>query len=484
MKTFERTSLSLRGNPERVLCRLFIPGEEELINGHSRIPQVLQRALSLKEEVVVRTLHTVEKQFESRHKNIKGQFDSHFKAVSHLVKEPISDERKALIGAFFTQEYALEGAAYFNPSMVPFPEEGDADPNIFRFILSVRAVGEGHISTIVFRSGYISNDGQIHIDPASPFASTRARRFTVLRNRLVRQAALEAGVDSADLELVLAMLPDKFTPEDLMASLTQLDLAGVRHTPSAELIKAMDDIARSSYETDFPDDSDLSERVLWPVAPDERRGMEDARFVRLEDEDEPVRYRASYTAYDGAAVNTRVMETDDFQSFSSMAMTGVATQNKGLAFFPRKISDSYCALSRHDREFISLTFSSDGYHWNDVQPLLGAQQPWELVHMGNCGSPIEIDEGWLVLTHGAGPMRRYCIGALVLDKKDPSKVIGRLPEPLIEPTEEERNGYVPNVVYSCGGIVHQGRLIIPYGVSDWQIRFSTVEVSEILSALQ
>jgi len=484
MKTFQRTSLSLHGDSERVLCRLFIPGEEELINGHSRIPQVLQRALSLKEDVVVRTLHTVEKQFESRHKNLKGQFDAHFRAVSHLVKEPISDERKALIGAFFTQEYALEGAAYFNPSIVPFPNEGEEDSDTLRFILSVRAVGEGHISTIVFRSGFISSDGQINVDPASPFASTRAKRFTVLRNRLVRQAALEAGVDSADLELVLAMLPDKFTPEDLMASLTQLDLAGVRHTPSAELIRAMDEIARSSYESDFPHDSDLSERVLWPVAPDERRGMEDARFVRLEDEDEPVRYRASYTAYDGSSVNTRVIETDDFQSFSSMPMTGVAVQNKGLAFFPKRIADRYCALSRHDREFISLTFSSDGYHWNDVNPLIGAEQPWELVHMGNCGSPMKIDEGWLVLTHGAGPMRRYCIGALLLDKSDPSKVLGRLPEPLIEPTEEERNGYVPNVVYSCGGLVHQGRLIVPYGISDWQIRCSTVEVSEILSSLK
>jgi predicted GH43/DUF377 family glycosyl hydrolase len=484
MKTLERTSLSLQGNPKRVLGRLFIPGEEELINGHSRIPQVLHRALALNEDVVVRALHAVEKQFESRHKDLKWQFDAHYRAVAHLVEEPISNERKALIGAFFTQEYALEGAAYFNPSMIPSPGELGDDPNIFRFILSVRAVGEGHISTIVFRTGFISGDGEIHVDPASPFASTQAKRFTTLRNRLVRHAALEAGVDCADLDLVLAMLPDKFTPEDLMASLTQLDLAGMRQTPSDELVRVMDDIARSSYEIDFPRDSDLSERVLWPVTPDERRGMEDARFVMLVDEDEPVRYRASYTAYDGASVNTRVLETNDFRSFYSMAMTGVAVQNKGLAFFPRRIDGGYCALSRYDRESISLTFSSDGYHWNNVRPILGAQQPWELVHMGNCGSPMEVDEGWLVLTHGAGPMRRYCIGALLLDKSDPSKVIGRLAEPLIEPTEDERNGYVPNVVYSCGGMVHQGRLILPYGISDWQVRFSTVDVSEILSLLK
>jgi predicted GH43/DUF377 family glycosyl hydrolase len=483
MKTLERSSLILRGNPERVLCRMFIPGEEDLIHGRSRIPDVLERALSLSEEDVVKATETFVQLFSERHRDLSEQCDAHFRAVEHLIDEPISHERKVLIGAYFTQEYAIEGAAYFNPSIVLAPDNVGSPHENLRFILSVRAVGEGHISTIVFRSGSLTADGVIQVDPASPYASTRANRFTVLRNRLVHQASLESGVDCAELELALAMLPDKFTPEDLITSLTQLDLAGSRHTPSDALIRTVDDIARSSYEVDFPKDSELSERVLWPIAPDERRGMEDARFVRILDDDEPVRYRASYTAFDGSSVKSRVLETDDFRSFSSMALTGSAVRNKGLAFFPRRVDGSYCALSRFDRESNSITYSSDGYHWNDVEPLAKAKEPWELVHMGNCGSPIEIDEGFLVLTHGAGPMRRYCMGAMLLDKENPRKVIGRMAQPLLEPQADERNGYVPNVVYSCGSLLNGGRLVIPYGVSDWHIRFVTVEVEDILHHL-
>jgi len=483
VKTLERTSVTLRGDPNRVLSRIFIPGEEELIQGHSRIPEVLARVLSLNEGAVTKAVAHLREDFESRHQDFDQQLEAHYRAVSHFVNEEISDERKVLIGACFTQEYAIEGAAYFNPSIVPAPDEPDDQMDTLNFVLSVRAVGEGHISTIVFRTGSLTPNGSIHVDPASPFASTRANRFTVLRNRLVCQAALEAGVDSAELDLVLAMLPDKFTPEDLMTNLTQLDVTGSHHAASDALIRTMDDISRSSYEVDFARDTEISERVLWPTAPDERRGMEDARLVRLMDSDEPVRYRASYTAYDGSSVRTRVLETDDFRSFSSMAMTGHAVRNKGLAFFPRRIDGTYCALSRHDRESNSIAFSSDGYHWNDVQPLSAAKEPWELVHIGNCGSPIETQEGWLVLTHGAGPMRRYSIGAMLLDKANPNIVIGRMTEPLLEPMPDERSGYVPNVVYSCGSLIHRDRLVIPYGVSDWRIRFATVELTELLNAL-
>jgi predicted GH43/DUF377 family glycosyl hydrolase len=484
MKTLHRSTLTLHGSPQRVLCRMFIPGEEELVEGRSRIPQVLERVLMLSEESVIRTLRAVEQEFRGRHRNLPEQFRTHYRAVSHLIDQPISDERQALIGAYFTQEYAIEGAAYFNPSIVPAPEEPDEESDVLRFVLSVRAVGEGHISTIVFRSGLIAADGAIHLDAPSPFATTRAQRFTILRSRLIRQAAIEAGVDCADLDLVLAMLPDKFTPEELMTSLSQLDLAGLRQTSTEALVGTLDEIARSSYEVDFSKATDISERVLWPTASEERRGMEDARFVRLLDTDEPVRYRASYTAYDGARISTRILETDDFRSFSSMAMTGTGTRNKGLAFFPRRLDGAYCALSRQDRESISITYSSDGYHWNDVEVLSAAQQPWEIVHIGNCGSPLETPDGWLVLTHGAGPMRQYCIGALLLDTNNPRKVLGRLTEPLLRPTSEERNGYVPNVVYSCGSVIHGDSLVIPYGFSDWGIRFATVDVRDVLEHME
>lgn len=300
---------------------------------------------------------------------------------------------------------------------------------------------------------------------------------------MVRQEAIEAGVNSADLELVLGLLPDKFTIEDLTAALTQLDVSGMRNAPSDELVAIMGRIALSNYEVDFPEETDITERVLWPTAPAERRGMEDARFTLICDDDDCVRYRATYTGFDGAQVVCRALETDDFRTFSSISLTGHGVKNKGLAFFPRRVDGSFMALSRCDRESNFITRSEDGYHWNDVQPLDARKQPWELVHAGNCGPPLETDAGWLVLTHGAGPVRQYAMGAMLLDKHDPTRVIGRLHDPFLEPTDEERDGYVPNVVYSCGSLIHDGTLVIPYGISDWRIRFATLEVSELLDRI-
>ncbi len=462
---------------------MFVPGEEDLIRGPSRIAEVVGRCLEVPEARIAGVIESVERDFAGRHRNLRGQFLEHFNAVSHLIPDPVSTERQLLIGAFLTQEYAIEGAAYFNPSMVPHPDEPDTDRGTLRFIMSVRAVGEGHISTIVFRSGSIGSGGVISVDEASPFASIRAHRHTVLRRRYVLQAAIEAGLDSTDLELVLGMLPDKFTSEELLSSLGQLDPRGLRNLASDDFVEVMHEISKSSYEVDFTEDSVLSERVLWPTSPDERRGMEDARFVRLLDEDEPVRYRASYTAFNGFEVSSRLLETDDFRSFSSVPLTGPGAQNKGLAFFPRRIGGRYCAVSRYDRESISLAFSEDSYHWNDIHSLAKPVEPWELVHMGNCGSPIELDDGWLVLTHGAGAMRQYAMGAMLLDRDDPTNVLGRTRLPILAATEEERNGYVPNVVYSCGGIVHDGRLVIPYGMSDWRIGFASMDVQEILGCM-
>lgn len=479
----ERQSIELQGAADRVLGRMFIPGEEDLIRGPSRIPEVVHRVLELKESDVVASLEAIERDFSGRHRDLREQFAAHHRAVGHLIPAEISRERKLLIGAYLTQEYAIEGAAYFNPSIVPHPDEPDAEAGTLRFVMSVRAVGEGHISTIVFRTGHIASNGVVSVDPPSPFASTRADRRTVLRRRFVRQSAIEAGIDCTDLELVLGMLPDKFTAEDLLATMSQVDPGGVRNTASDEFVAVMQEIARSSYEVDFAKDLSLSERVLWPTSPDERRGMEDARFVRLQDSDEPVRYRASYTAFDGTQVTSRILETDDFRSFSSMMLTGPGSLNKGLAFFPRRVDGRYLALSRWDRESISLTVSEDSYHWNDVHKLEAPHRPWELVHVGNCGSPLELQEGWLVLTHGAGAMRQYAIGAILLDRADPTRVIGRLSEPLLKPTEGERNGYVPNVVYSCGAVVHGDSLVVPYGMSDWRIRFATVQLTDLISAL-
>jgi predicted GH43/DUF377 family glycosyl hydrolase len=482
----ERTEVHLRGDENRVLCRLFVPGEEELIRGTSRARELISRCLALSEEDVHETLDGIIASYANRHRDLIEHLDQHFLAVTGLIKlgHGMSVERKRLIGAYLTQEYSFEAAAYFNPSMVLHPDQTGVETGECRFVMSVRAVGEGHVSTIVFRTGVIGATGLVEVDPACRFATTRAQRYTVLRNKMIEQAAKEAQVDTADLQYVLGMLPPSFTPDELTANLNLLDVMNVAAADVQTISEIALDISRTSYEVSFSADTEITERVLWPTANNERRGMEDARFVLCTEDDETSVYRATYTGFDGTQVVSRLLETEDFVTFSSMTLTGPAIRNKGVAIFPRKVDGRYLALSRWDRETNSIATSDDGYHWHDAGRFQAAVAPWELLHVGNCGSPIELDAGWLVLTHGAGPMRRYCIGALLLDKENPTKVLARLPNPLLEPNEEERNGYVPNVVYSCGGLIHNGRLVLPYGFSDFGTKVAVGDVSELLASME
>jgi predicted GH43/DUF377 family glycosyl hydrolase len=477
----DRTDIVMRGDPHRVLCRLFIPGEEELIRGTSRARELVARCMALTEEQVHETLERTLLDFSSRHRNLERHLQEHYAAVETLVEGTgtTSPARRTLIGAYLTQEYAFESTAYFNPSLTIHPDQSGSQSGELRVIMSVRAVGEGHISSLVFRTGTLRPDGDILIDPPSRFASTRATRFTALRSRVLHQAATDAGIDSADLQFVLGMLPDTFTPEDLISRLNALPhpTPVEDHTLLTELLQSL---STSSYEVDFDPSTDLSERVLWPTSTDERRGIEDARFTRFTDERGSVLYRASYTGFDGTRVVSRILETEDFRIFTSMPLSGIAVRNKGVAFFPRLIEGTHMALSRWDRETNSIAYSSDGYHWDDYVTFHVATEPWELIHVGNCGPPMETDDGWLVLTHGAGPMRRYVIGAILLDLQDPTKVIATYPGPLIAPQEDERNGYVPNVVYSCGGLIYRGTLVLPYGVSDCATRIARINVDALL----
>lgn len=484
MDIVDRTDIVMRGDPHRVLCRLFIPGEEELIRGTSRARELVARCMALTEEQVHETLERTLLDFSSRHRNLERHLQEHYAAVETLVEGTgtASPARRTLIGAYLTQEYAFESTAYFNPSLTIHPEQSGTQSGELRVIMSVRAVGEGHISSLVFRTGILRPDGDILIDPPSRFASTRATRFTALRSRVLHQAATDAGIDSADLQFVLGMLPDTFTPEDLISRLNALPhpTPVEDHTLLTELLQSL---STSSYEVDFDPSTDLSERVLWPTSTDERRGIEDARFTRFTDERGSVLYRASYTGFDGARVVSRILETEDFRIFTSMPLSGIAVRNKGVAFFPRLIEGTHMALSRWDRETNSIAYSSDGYHWDDYVTFHIATEPWELIHVGNCGPPLETDDGWLVLTHGAGPMRRYVIGAILLDLQDPTKVIATYPGPLIAPQEDERNGYVPNVVYSCGGLIYRGTLVLPYGVSDCATRIARINVDALLGRM-
>lgn len=484
MDIVDRTDIILRGDPTRVLCRLFIPGEEELIRGTSRARELVERCLALSEEQVEHTLDQMLVEFSGRHRHLERHLLEHYAAVSALIEDGsgASHARQVLIGAYLTQEYAFESTAYFNPSMTIHPDQSGTSPGELRIVMSIRAVGEGHISSLIFRTGLLKPDGGITIDPPSRFASTRATRFTALRRRILQQALVDAEIDSADLQFVLGMLPDTFTPEELVSRLSALPHPATQdqHEAFSQLLHGL---STSSYEVDFDPSTDLSERVLWPTSTDERRGIEDARITRFTDDLGQVLYRASYTGFDGMRVVSRILETTDFRSFTSMPMSGTAVRNKGVAFFPRTLDGMYVALSRWDRESNSIAYSADGYHWDDYVTYHVATEPWELIHVGNCGPPLETDSGWLVLTHGTGPMRKYVISAILLDLADPSRVIATYPGPLLAPQEDERSGYVPNVVYSCGSLIYRGTLFLPYGFSDSATRIARISVDALLGRM-
>lgn len=483
----ERTSVILRPNPQRVLSRLFIPGEEYLITGTSRAKEVVGRCLALSEAQVIETLKSTLARYQGRHRQFEEQLMLHFSAVENWL-EPgeaqISDERKMLIGAYFTQEYSFESAAYFNPSMVAHPDQSGLSAGYLRIIMSVRAVGEGHISSLVFRSGIINPIGEILIDSSPMYATAHAARSSILHNRVLRQRAIESGLDAERLDLILGLLPSKFTPADLEVALAQV--IPMQHDgETAEHIRlVLQNIVQHGYEVTFSEETPISEQVLWPTSPDERRGVEDARWVKFTNDDGSSHYLATYTAYNGQDVSTRIFETKDFRSYASTNLSGKAITNKGVAMFPRKVGGKYLALSRWDRESNSIASSVDGYHWDEATTIQVASQPWEIVHIGNCGSPIETESGWLVITHGTGPMREYSLGAILLDLEDPTKLIGRLEAPLLTANAEERNGYVPNVVYSCGGLVHNETLFLPYGFSDTGTRIATINVAGLIAAMQ
>jgi predicted GH43/DUF377 family glycosyl hydrolase len=365
------------------------------------------------------------------------------------------------------------------------PDQAGLAYGAARFIMAVRAVGEGHLSSIAFRTGILGPSGTPKFDVPGPFlvpgerTPPRAYDKHLFREKL---RELEASNEIADA--VLSRVPDAFSLPELERSLGELEAHGPPAAISFETVKIIRVLASSNYVTTFPADSTLAERVIFPAGPNETRGMEDARFVRFAGADGAVKYYATYTAYDGFEIVPQLIETDDFRTFTIATLNGAAAQNKGMALFPRRIGGKYMMLSRHDGISLQLAVSDHVRFWNEATPLVWPESPWELIHGGNCGSPIETEAGWLVLTHGVGAMRRYAIGAILLDRDDPRRVIGRLREPLLEPVEDEREGYVPNVLYTCGALIHGNRLIMPYGYADSGIRVATVALDELLRELR
>ncbi|MGH9667762.1 MAG: glycoside hydrolase family 130 protein, partial [Bryobacteraceae bacterium] len=417
--------------------------------------------MSLPEERVGILLNEIFAEFSQRHQQIRKLFLERFEQVRDtlLTDEGLSEERRVLIGSYFLAEYSLESAALFNPSIVPHPDQTGLTAGSLRFILSLRATGEGHISSITFRTGIIHPDRRIEVFTPNGFLTEPNQIPNSLYEKgLFTRKLSELGLTGEFTRRVMDRIGESFRLEDLRGSI-DAEVEQARQSngllqDDQNAAQGIWTLAKSNYEVQFQADQQLSERILFPATPSQRNGIEDARFVYFQNDDGTHIYYATFTAFDGKVVVPEFVETSDFLRFRFITLNGPAAQNKGMAIFPRKINGRYAMLSRQDNENIYLMFSDNVHFWNEHTVLLKPTFSWELVQLGNCGSPIETDAGWLVLSHGVGPMRKYCIGAFLLDRHDPSKVIGRLREPLLKPNENEREGYVPNVVYTCGALLH------------------------------
>lgn len=476
-----RHEVTLLPESARVIIRPFIPSENQ------RVTTIIGRALALTEEEVISNLDDVRVDFESRHFDIEPLLITHFEKVRHHIftQRPLTRERQLLIGALFSGEYALESAALFNPSMVLHPDQTGAPEGGVRFIMSLRATGEGHISSIEFRAGIVTSDGAITLDPVSRYVTLpgivpnpdyRKKRFIIKLH--------EMGFENDHTIAVMTPLAENFTRSELVKSVASVRLE--TRPATQDLIRTLDAVqwlADSNYELLFSPKLAMSERIIFPVSLNESNGIEDARFVRFIDDDGTITYYATYTAYNGRAILPQLIETEDFLHFRVLTLNGSAVQNKGMALFPRRIDGRYAMLSRQDDENIFIMFSNNPHYWSDPQVILRPAEMWESVKIGNCGSPIETEAGWLVITHGVGPMRKYCIGAALLDLHDPTIVIGRLKDPLLCPEGLEREGYVPNVVYSCGSMLHGRTLILPFAMSDKVTAIVSMSLDDLLAAI-
>lgn len=478
----KRIGPTLIPDRSRVLMRPFRPTTDDIAR------RIVARVMALSEEQVSKLLGQVLGEFADRHERVEDIFRKRFAQVIIYLEPDVqpSPERQLLLGAYFTHEYSPESAALFNPSIVPHPDQSGLPKGALRFILSLRATGEGHISSITFRTGSVSSQHRITLAPPVPFAAEPERvPNAAYAKGLFANKLQEAGVQNDFCRRVLDQLHEDFTLKELHAVLLASGLTS--DTSDATATRAARGIlllAESNYEVNFAPDSRVSQRVLFPSAPSQSNGIEDARFVRFQNDDGSFAYFATYTAYDGKITLPQLLETPDFVHFKFSTLNGPAVQNKGMALFPRKINGQYAMLSRQDDENILLMFSDNIHFWQTPKILLSPAQPWEFIKMGNCGSPIETEAGWLVLSHGVGAMRKYCLGAFLLDLNDPTRVIGRLREPLLSPNEAEREGYVPNVVYTCGALLHGRELVIPYAMSDSATSFATVSLDDLLAAME
>jgi len=477
----KRKAIRFTPDPKRVITRFFMPGNQE------RTLALIYKVLHMSTEDREKVFDQILRNFSNRHRNITRIFEKNFENVKEIVRgvgidpDTLDIKKKLTIGAYFTMEFSIEATAFFNPSIVEDPYQGDLLPGQKRIIVSFRATGEGHLSSLVFRSGIIDENNNLTFKPASGLVDVPEiiTRY-IYEKRAFLNKLEEMNIKKDVIDLVMNQLGDQFKYGELQAAIENVMQKKDLSITRKKVVNAIKWLASSHYEVMFSLDTAISERVLFPISYSESNGIEDARFVRFSDEDGSIIYYATYTAYDGYSILPKLIETKDFYHFKVVPIHGEYSQHKGMALFPRKIKGEYAMLSRIDGVNNYVMFSDNINLWLKAKKILEPVYPWELVQIGNAGSPIETEHGWLVITHGVGPMRTYCLGASLLDLENPTKIISRLKEPLLVANEEEREGYVPNVVYSCGSILHNGELIIPYGMSDYASSFASVSLDELV----
>jgi predicted GH43/DUF377 family glycosyl hydrolase len=474
-----RLPVRLEGDDRRVILRPFV-----MSNG--RVRTLFERLDAMPEEIVVTLLADVSASFADRHVKLAASFDEHFKIGVELTgwNRHWSKPRQSLAGAYLTMEYAVDSAALFNPSIVAHPNQSDLPAGAVRFLMSLRATGEGHVSSIVFRTGTISADLQVSFDPLpSKLSRARVAPDRSYERTLFGRKLGEVGIDGIIIELVLQNVPERFTLRQLSSAVEQVRPATAGMANAGDVLQTILFLAQSNYHIDLEPGTPISELVIFPMSADESRGIEDLRLVRFVEDDGSVLYYGTYNAYNGFRTLPMMMCSQDFRRIEIHSLNGSAALNKGMALFPRRIGGNYVMCSRIDGENLFISYSDAVHFWNHAERLMAPKHPWELMQIGNCGSPIETPQGWLVLTHGVGPMRCYAIGVMLLDLHDPLKVIGHLREPLIVPLGEEREGYVPNVVYTCGAMVHGNHLLVPFAQADKSTGISAVELSPLIDRL-
>ncbi|MDQ2812809.1 MAG: glycosylase [Actinomycetota bacterium] len=477
-----RIATGLRPDPARVVAQLFLPGEE-LHRANSRASQVVGRVMSLGEDEVERLAADLLRDFSGRHHNFQALLRRNASIVSAHIKETreLTAARTLLLGATFTAEYATEAAALCNPSAVLSPDQGGLGAGQARVAISVRGIGEGHISSIGFCSAVVGPGAHWSFAPRLLPVSVADTTPARWRRAHLHAVLAEQGHLDELAEAILRALPAEFEGSELERVLAETHRDLLTRAGSAATVDLLRKVVASAYNASFARDTDLGQRILTPSAEEESNGMEDARFTRFVDDDGTAEYRATYTAYDGQRIAPRLLLSPDLRFFRAHRLAGPAARNKGMALFPRKVNGQYLALCRSDGESTSLAGSADGYGWDEPVTLREPSAPWEVLQVGNCGPPIETGHGWLVLTHGVGPMRVYAIGALLLDLDDPARVVGYTRTPLLAPGPDEHDGYVPNVVYSCGAFLHDGLIWIPYGIDDSRIGVAYAPLGEVLA---